>query len=210
MRLSLLPLLCLLSAAPAAAAVDTWRIDPVHTQILFSIDHQGFNRALGLIKTREGHLRFDADDWSTAQLDVTVDVNSLLLGDAKWEDTVRSWRFLDAKKWPQARFRSRSVERSDDGRGIARGELELHGRTQPLTLEFRLNKLANDPYAFRRTAGFSATATFKRSDFGMDKVLSAVGDTVELRIEAAFVRDRDAKDPATTPATKDETDATQE
>jgi polyisoprenoid-binding protein YceI len=211
MRLLLPPLLCLLAAAPAAAATDTWRIDPVHTQILFSIDHQGFNQSLGLFKASAGHLRFDADDWSTAQLDVTVDVSSLLLGDAKWEETVQSWRFLDAKRWPQARYRSRAVERGADGNGVVHGELELHGRTQPLDLKIRLNKLANDPYAFKRTAGFSATATFKRSDFGMDKVLSAVGDTVELRIEAAFVRDRDADaPPETTPATKDDTHDAQE
>lgn len=206
MRLPLLPLLLLLSAAPVAADSSTWRIDPVHTQILFSIDHQGFNRALGLLKAKEGRLDFDADDWSTARLDVTVDVDSLLLGDARWEEAVRSWRFLDTKKWPLARFRSRAVERVGDGSGIAHGELELHGRTRPLSLAFRLNKLANDPYTFKRTAGFSATAALKRSDFGMDKVLSAVGDEVELRIEAAFVRDRDA----TEPATKDETDAPQE
>jgi polyisoprenoid-binding protein YceI len=211
MRLSPLPLLCLLAAAPAAAAPEAWRIDPVHTQILFSIDHQGFNRSLGLFKVSAGHLSFDADDWSTAHLDVTVDVDSLLLGDTKWEETVRSWRFLDAKRWPQARYRSRAVERGEDGRGIVHGELELHGRTQPLDLQIRLNKLANDPYAFKRTAGFSATATFERSAFGMDKVLSAVGDTVELRIEAAFVRDRDADAPSeTTPAKKDDTHDAQE
>lgn len=206
MRLSPLPLLFLLTAAPVAADSNTWRIDPVHTQILFSIDHQGFNRTLGMIKATQGRLDFDADDWSTARLGVTVDANSLLLGDAKWEQTVRSWRFLDTKKWPVARFRSHSVERIADDRGIAHGDLELHGRTRPLSLTFRLNKLANDPYAFKRTAGFSATASLKRSDFGMDKVLSAVGDEVELRIEAAFVLDRDASEPAT----KDETDAAQE
>lgn len=211
MRLLSPLLLCLLAAAPAAAATDTWRIDPVHTQVLFSIDHQGFNQSLGLLKASAGHLRFDADDWSTAQIDVTVDVNSLLLGDAKWEETVRSWRFLDAKRWPQARYRSRAVERGEGNGAIVHGDLELHGHTQPLDLKIRLNKLANDPYAFARTAGFSATATLKRSDYGMDKVLSTVGDTVELRIEAAFVRDRNADLSAEPiPAKKDDTHDAQE
>ncbi len=215
MRLRPLPLLCLclppLAAAPAFAQPQAWRADPVHTQVMFSIDHQGFNRSLGLFKISDGRLQFDADDWSSAQLDVSVDVASLLLGDAKWEEAVKSWRFLDAKRWPQARYRSRSVERGEDGRGTIRGELELHGRTHPLDLQFRLNKLASDPYTFKRTAGFSATATLRRSDYGIDKVMSAVGDAVELRIEAAFVRDRDAADPpATTPATKDDSDGLEE
>lgn len=189
MRRLFLPLL-LLATTPALAAPDAWRIDPVHTQILFSIDHQGFNQSLGLFKASAGSLTFDPDDWSAARLDIRVDAASVLLGDAKWEETVRSWRFLDTKRWPQARYRSRSVEKLDADRGIVRGDLELHGQSRPLDIAFRLNKLASDPYTFKRTAGFSATATLKRSDYGMDKVLSAVGDEVQLRLEAAFVRDR--------------------
>lgn len=193
-RRPLLALALLSAAAPAIAAIEVWRVDPVHTQILFSIDHQGFNQSLGLFKAGAGTLWFDPDDWSTARLQVEVDMGSLLLGDAKWEETVRSWRFLDTGRWPQARYRSLRVERQADGRGLVHGELELHGRKQPLDIAFTLNKLANDPYSFRRTAGFSASAAFKRSDYGMDKVLSAVGDTVNLRLEAAFVRDRGATD----------------
>ncbi len=183
-------LLLLLATTPALAEPDAWRIDPVHTQILFSIDHQGFNQSLGLFKASTGSLRFDPDNWSAARLDIRVDAASVLLGDAKWEETVRSWRFLNTKRWPQARYRSRSVEQLGADHGIVRGDLELHGQSRPLDIPFRLNKLANDPYTFKRTAGFSATATLKRSDYGMDKVLSAVGDEVQLRLEAAFVRDR--------------------
>ncbi|WP_257388241.1 YceI family protein [Tahibacter caeni] len=197
-------------AAPTAAAVEVWRIDPVHTQILFSIDHQGFNQSLGLFKAGAGTLWFDPDDWSTARLEVSVDTGSLLLGDAKWEETVRSWRFLDTGRWPQAHYRSIRVERQADGSGLVHGEFELHGRKQPLDIAFTLNKLANDPYSFRRTAGFSAGATFRRSDYGMDKVLSAVGDTVTLRLEAAFVRDRGASDEPPPIPTEEKTDAADE
>lgn len=189
MRRLFLPLL-LLVTTPASAQPDAWRIDPVHTQILFSIDHQGFNQSLGLFKVSAGSLIFDPDDWSTARLDVSADAASVLLGDPKWEETVRSWRFLDTRRWPQARYRSHSVERLGTDRGIVRGSLELHGRHRPLDIAFRLNKLASDPYTFKRTVGFSATATLKRSDYGMDKVLSAVGNEVQLRLEGAFVRDR--------------------
>lgn len=201
-RLALL-LSCLFAALPAIAEPQSYRIDPVHTQVLFSVDHQGFNRSLGLFKVSGGSLVFDPEDWSQARLQVAVDTTSLLLGDAKWEDTVRSWRFLDSKRHPLAQFRSLSVRREDGANGVVEGELELHGRKQPLSIAFRLNKVANDPYAFKRTAGFSATARLRRSDFGMDKVLSAVGDEIELRIEAAFVRDGDAPPPAANPLQED-------
>jgi polyisoprenoid-binding protein YceI len=211
MRRLFLPLL-LLATTPALAEPDAWRIDPVHTQVLFSIDHQGFNQSLGLFKASAGSLTFDPDDWSAARLDIRVDAASVLLGDAEWEDTVRSWRFLDTKRWPQARYRSRSVEKLGADHGIVRGDLELHGQSRPLDIAFRLNKLASDPYTFKRTAGFSATATLKRSDYGMDKVLSAVGDEVQLRLEAAFVRDRGSakENPEPAAATTEDGDGAEE
>lgn len=207
MPLRFLPLLLSLISLTAAADDTRWRLDTVHTQIQFSIDHQGFNRSLGQFKLREGALLFDEKDWSSARVSASIDTASLYLGDAKWEETVRSWRYLNSERWPLAQFRSLSVQRGEGNSGVIHGELELHGQRRPLDIAFRLNKLANDPYTFKRTVGFSATATLKRSDFGMDKVLSAIGDEVQLRLEVAAVRDKDAEpgaaaagDTPTTPA----------
>ena len=184
----------------AAAADDAWRFDTVHTQVHFRIDHLGFSRAMGLVKIGGGRIRFDPDDWSTASVDVTADPASLLMGDAEWEDKVKSWQFLNVKRWPQARFVSRAVEKTGANAGVVRGELELAGRKRPLDIAFTLNKVGNDPYTFRKTIGFSAQAQLKRSDFGMDKLLSAVGDVVDLSIEVEAVRDRGKEEPAA-PAT---------
>ncbi|MCQ4165246.1 YceI family protein [Tahibacter harae] len=193
------PLLLSLTSLTAAADDTRWRLDTVHTQIQFSIDHQGFNRSLGQFKLREGALVFDEKDWSSARVTASVDTASLYLGDAKWEETVRSWRYLNAERWPLAQFRSLSVQRGEGNSGVIHGELELHGQRRPLDIAFRFNKLANDPYTFKRTVGFSATATLRRSDFGMDKVLSAIGDEVQLRLEVTAVRDKDAE-PGSPPA----------
>ncbi|UXI69328.1 YceI family protein [Tahibacter amnicola] len=190
-------LLLILSAAmalPAIAGAPQWRVDTVHTQIHFSLDHQGFSRAMGLIKVRDGQLTFDPDDWAGASLTVTVDPATVILGDAKWEETVRSWQFFNVSRWPLARYSSDSIERVDERRGVVHGHLEWRGERQPLDLAFQVNKVGNDPYTFRRTAGFSATATLRRSAFGMDKLLSVVGDDVKLLIEVEVTRDRGRRD----------------
>lgn len=196
MTLRLLLLSLVLLPGLAAAKEETWRLDTVHTQIHFRIDHQGFSRAMGLVKISAGRIRFDPDDWSTASVEATADPAALAMGDAAWEDKVRSWQFLNVKRWPQARYVSRSVEKTGANSGVIRGELELAGRKQPLDLAFTLNKLGNDPYTFKKTIGFSATAQLKRSDYGMDKLLSAVGDVVDLAIEVEAVRDRGRDEPA--------------
>ena len=205
MTLRFLLLSLVLLSGLAAAKEETWRLDTVHTQIHFRIDHQGFSRAMGLVKISAGRIRFDPDDWSTASVEATADPAALAMGDAAWEDKVRSWQFLNVKRWPQARYVSRSVEKTGANSGIVRGDLELAGRKQPLDLTFTLNKLGNDPYTFKKTIGFSATARLKRSDYGMDKLLSAVGDVVDLAIEVEAVRDRGRDEPAE-PAPADTTE----
>ena len=182
-------------ATGATAAPETWRFDPVHSQIVFSVEHQKFSNALGRLHVKEGWFRFDENDWSTARVDVVVDLASVDLGDAKWNDAGRSGALLDTARWPTARYTSRSVERIDATHGLIHGDLSFRGETKPLDVAFTLNRVANDPYLFKRKAGFSATAMLTRQDFGMTRYADVVGATVALRIEIEGVRDGDAAKP---------------
>lgn len=191
-------------AAAMACAVHAgepvrYEIDGVHTRIMFAIDHAGFSKAIGTVSGSSGQLYFDDGDWSTARLDVVVPMQRLDMGDADWSAAVFAPRFLDVSRYPQARFTADRVSRIDGNRGNACGTLTLHGVTRPFCMALVLNRIARHPLPpFRRTAGFSASATLKRSDFGMTSWQSLVGDDVELRIEAELVR-RDGVDLATPP-----------
>ena len=184
--------LALASAMPAGAAPDTYRFDLVHTQILFTADHQRFSRPQGRLHVKEGWFQFDPEDWSSARVDVVVDLASLDLGDAKWNDTAISGQLLDVARWPTARYTSRSVERKDATHGVIHGDLTFHGQTRALDLAFTLNHVGNDPYAFKQKAGFSATATLPRFEFGITRYKDVIGAEVELRIEVEGLRDRAA------------------
>ena len=186
---------CCACATAHAGEPPRYVIDPVHTRVLFEIDHAGFSKAIGTVSGSEGSLLFDADDWSSAKLEVTVPMRRLDMGDSGWTASVFAPRFLDVKRYPQARFVSTRVERREGNRGTLCGELTLHGTTRPLCMELVLNKIARYPLPpFRRTAGFSARTSIKRSDFGMKSWRSLVGDEVELRIEAELFR-RNGDDP---------------
>jgi polyisoprenoid-binding protein YceI len=163
---------------------------------MFEIDHAGFSRAIGTISGSEGVLLFDADDWSTAKLDVSVPMQRLDMGDSGWAAAVFAPRFLDVQRHPRAHFIATRVEHLQGNHGEACGELTLHGVSRPLCMDFTLNRIARYPLPpFRHTAGFSARATLKRSDFGITRWRSLVGDEVELRIEAELVRRDDASAP---------------
>ncbi len=193
-RLALL-LACLLPlSAPAA---DRYRLDPVHTRVLFAVEHAGFSQALGTVSGSEGVLDFDPDDWSGAHLDVVVPVARLDLGDDKWNQATLARNLLDGERHPQARFVSTRIEPVDARSARVHGLLTLRGVTREVVLDVRLNALKRHPLPpFRRTAGFSATATLQRSDFGIDAWPTVIGNRVELRIEAEAVRDDNAAAPA--------------
>lgn len=184
-------LACSLAYAGAASAggPETYALDPVHTRVVFLVEHAGFSRAMGAISGSSGTVRFDRDDWRSAQLDVTVPLTRLDLGDAKWNAAALASNLLDGKRYPEARFVSTQVEAIDADHARACGELTLHGVTAPVCMDVTLNALKRHPLPpFRRTAGFSATATLSRKAFGVDAWPSVIGDEVTLLIEAEAVR----------------------
>jgi polyisoprenoid-binding protein YceI len=181
--------------SPLLAQAAGYRLDPVHTRVLFGVSHAGFSTALGTVSGSTGMLVFDPDDWRNARLQVEVPLARADMGDARWTRAVLAGNMLDTGRYPVATFVSTRVEPVDPTHAIACGTLTLHGVAREQCLDVTFNQLRRDPVPpFRRTAGFSATATLKRSDFGIDAWKSMIGDEVELRIEVEAVRDGDVLD----------------
>lgn len=189
--LSLAPLL---TAAPAAA--EPYRLDPVHTRIVFVVDHAGLSRAMGVFSGVEGNLEFDPEHWADARVELAIPLASLELGDAGWQSKVLGGAFLYAGKHPLARFVSTAVEPVDGNRARITGDLTLHGVTRPVVLDARLNAVKRHPITHRRSVGFSATATLRRRDFGIVEWPNVIGDDIELMIEVEGIRDAAANAPA--------------
>lgn len=189
--------LAMLPMAPAATAkARNYQLDPVHTRIAFQVSHAGFSRPVGSFSGVSGSLQFDEADWSGARIEVRIPLRTLDLGDADWQQKILDRTFFDAGKYPEAHFVSTKVESTGAKTANVTGDLTLRGVTHPVTLQVTLNALARHPLTFRKTAGFSATATLSRKQFGMDAWKSVVGDEVTLIIEAEATRDNDADEGA--------------
>jgi len=173
----------------AHAAPETYRFDPVHTQIWFSASHEGLSHPLGRLRVKDGWFQFDPDDIASAKAYIEIDLASVDMGDKKWSDTIRSGQFFDTDKYPTARYTSRSVTAKDKSSGTIHGDLILHGVTKPIDVDFKFNKVGNDPYTFKRKAGFSATAKLNRNDFDMKRFQDVVGQDVELTLVVEGIRD---------------------
>lgn len=184
LRACALSMLALVMHAHAGEARE-YALDPVHTRVMFAVEHAGFSRAIGTVSGSTGTLVFDEDDWSSASLDATVPLLRLDLGDAKWNEATLAGSLLDAKAHPVAHFRSTRIEATDATHAAVYGMLTLHGVTREVKLDVVVNAVKRHPMPpFRRTAGFSATTRISRADFGITSWKSVIGDDVELRIEA--------------------------
>lgn len=193
-------LVALLLAPLAQAKLRDYRIDPVHSRVMFSVDHLGFSKAIGTFAAPTGWIRFDPDDPAASSAEVELDLRRLDLGDTEWNQRMARRDGFDSEAHPLARFSSQRIEPAGDRAFVLHGELHLRGARYPLELQVQFNRLARHPLTLRRTAGFSARATLSRAALGLDAWKRMVGDEVELRIEVEATRKRrpaDAKQGAT-------------
>ena len=176
-------------ALDAAAEPATYRFDPVHTQIWFSVSHENLSHPLGRLRVKDGWFQFDPDDIANAKVYVEIDLASVDMGDQKWNDTIKSGQFFDTGRFPTARYTSKSVTPKDKTSGTIHGDLILHGVTKPIDVDFKFNRVGNDPYTFKRKAGFSASAKLNRNDFDMKRFQDVVGQDVELTLVIEGIKD---------------------
>lgn len=186
-------LLLLVVAGAAAAHPLDYRIDTVHSQVLFSADHDGYSNPVGRFAIARGWLRFDPDDWNASKVVADIDLASADLGDKGWNAAVTGHNFLDAAKFPFAHFESTSVRKTGDKTGTLEGNLTLRGITLPVAVEFTGNRVGATLFGFETIAGFSGHATLDRTRFGMTAFPKAVGTEVTIRLEIEATLDRTAE-----------------
>lgn len=170
-------------AAGAAAEPLSYKFDPVHTQVHASVLHMGLSNSTARFSVKDGSIAFDAADWSTAKVDVTLNVAGISLGDATWQEHVSAEKWFNVAAFPDARFVSTKVEKTGDKTLAIHGDLTLKGASKPVTLQANINQAGPHPMSKKPALGISATGTIKRSEFGISEYLGGISDDVQIRIE---------------------------
>jgi len=168
---------------PASATAVPYAVDTVHSRVTFYVNHLGFSNSVGQFHLADATLNFDANDWSRSSIEARLPVDTLDLGDLKWQTHILSADFLEAAQYPEIHFVSTRVESTSAGHGKLYGNLTIHGVTKPVTLDLRLNKAGEHPMRKTPAVGFTATTVIKRSDFGVAAYVPAVADELDVRIE---------------------------
>lgn len=165
-----------------AAPVD-YKLDMAHTAVVFNISHLGFSNMFGRFGEFDGSLKFDTDNIENSEVKVTINTESVNTFHEKRDEHLRSPDFFNAAEFPEMTFESTKITKTGDGTATLEGDLTLLGVTKPVALDLVINKVGPHPFTQQPVAGFTATGVIKRSEFGMNYGLPAIGDEVKIQLD---------------------------
>lgn len=170
------------------ATGGVYTLDSSHANIVFGISHLGFSTYMGRFNRFDATLDFKPADLAKCALEVTVQTASIDVHNSELEAKLLAKDFFDSQTFKEAKFVATGIVKTGNNTGKVTGNLTLKGVTKPVTLDVVFNGHGDNPFSGGKMLGFSAKGSFKRSDFGMDAYLPAVGDNVTLTIEVEFAK----------------------
>jgi len=188
-RLAFVTAILALAAPLALAQTSTWTSDPNHSEVDFSISHLTVSNIHGRFGHVAATIAYNEADVTKSTVNATIDVTAVDTGEDARNNHLKSPDFFDVATYPSATFTSTSVAKGGNGL-LINGNLTLHGVTKPVVLNAEGPRGPAPGMDHKPHAGFSATTTVKRSDFGIGGKFpsAAIGDDVKLNIELEIVK----------------------
>jgi polyisoprenoid-binding protein YceI len=178
-----------------ARALDTYKVDPAHSSIGFSVDHMVINTVHGRFRQFDGTITVDPDNGNAIrQAAATIQSTSIDTDIEKRDNHLRSPDFFDAEKFPTIAFESTSVK-ADGGTQTLVGKFTMHGVTKEISLPVKIKGPIKDPMGSTRL-GLEVSTTLDRKDYGLtwNKTLDTgglmLGETITIQINAEFVKQK--------------------
>jgi len=173
----------------AALANETYKFDPAHSKIGFSV-HQFLGTTNGKFTKFEGRIEIDRDHPENSSVTARIDVHSIDTGIMKRDNHLRSQEFFAVDRYPEITFKSRSVKQTGPQAGDILGDLTMHGVTKPIALHL---KLLTSPNETKQTRWAVTTDPLKRKDFNLmfsqaAEAMSGISQSVAVNIEIEATR----------------------
>ncbi len=170
-------------ATAAVAAPEKYVLDPGHSNILFSFDHLGFSTVYGMFSGFEGEIMFDQEDVANSSVSIEFPVTTMLTG---WEARFNHFMaddFFNAAENANVTFVSTNIQVTGQDTALITGDLTMNGVTKSVVLHAEMNgKTDAHPFSNGPWAGFNATTTLLRTDFGLGKNVPFVTDEIPVVI----------------------------
>jgi len=164
-----------------------YTIDSDHASVLWKINHLGFSTFIGRFNDIEASLDFDPENIENSSVEVIINTAGLDINNPEFAEELRGSNWFDVENFPQAVYRTTSFLESNENTFVFEGELTLLGITAPVNLNVVFNGGGRNFLTRKYTLGFSGSANFQRSVFGLSRFTSfGVGDDIDLEIHIEF------------------------
>jgi polyisoprenoid-binding protein YceI len=165
--------------AKSGGATGTYKIDTVHSTVIFMTKHMTVGNAYGRFNDVSGTVTIDEADPTKSKIDLLIKAESLDTANEKRDQHLEGPDFFNVKEFPQITFKSTAIKAGADKKFNVTGDLTLHGVTKPVTAEVEFYGVAKGPRGGEVGAG-EARLKIKRSEFGVSYGPQMIGDEVTV------------------------------
>ena len=183
-------LLTFISLTAFTFAMATWQNDKAHSQLGFTVRHLGISDVSGTFNDFEVTIKSDKANFSDATVELTAKIASIDTRIGARDKHLKSADFFDAEKYPTLSFKSTSIKKSGKNKYKLTGDMNMHGVTKTITLDFLYNGTISNEKTKKETAGFQVTGVIKRSDFtiGAGYAAPMISDEVRIKADGEFAK----------------------
>jgi polyisoprenoid-binding protein YceI len=160
-------ILLILISANLTFGQTTWKADPMHSKVTFTVVHRGFSDIFGLFQKFDATVVSSKPDFSDAVFTLSVDVASINTEVKMRDDDLRSPHYFEVAKYPDMTFKSTSIRNTTGEKDKFKitGDLTMHGVTKSVTMDLWFRGVKNDPMSKKDKAGFQIKGVLNRADF---------------------------------------------
>lgn len=182
-------LLTALAVLPASSVLaESYTVDPGHTYVSFAISHLGFSTMRGKFDKQSGALEYDPAA-KKASVTIEIEAASIDTGHAKRDEHLSSPDFLNVVENPTITFKSTDTGWSGSKLTSVSGNLTVMGVSKPVTLKVTSIVCGIHPFNKKEMCGFDAEGSIKRTDFGVNYGMPAIGEVLDLNVELEAFKD---------------------
>jgi len=175
----------------------SWKIDPSHSEVTFSVRHMMISNVRGRFEKFTGVVDFNESDPAQSIVDVQIEAASISTRDAQRDAHLRSPDFFNAEAFPYLTFKGKRIELVDAENGRIYGDLTIRDITREVVLDVTHNGVSKSPWG-TMVAGFSASTKINRKDWDLTWNVALetggmlVGDTLNINIEIEIIKEEQA------------------
>lgn len=187
----------LILASTLSFSQTTWKVDKAHTKVGFSVSHLVITDVEGYFKDYDAQITASGDDFTKANINFTVNTNSIFTDNNDRDNHLRSDDFFNSEKYPQMTFKGKSIKKVGSDKYKLVGDFSIRDVTKQITLDVKYNGIIKDPWGNTK-AGFKVTGQINRFDFNLkwNKAIETgslvVGKEVKLIIDLELIKNQES------------------